>query len=109
MPPSKWEIWLVNMPFEEGIGAKVRPALILDPQSVFILVGKMTSRPPRTNYPYEYPLADWQGAGLICQTTLRLSKRVRLAPAAFIRRVGVLQPVDQVNVRAMLAQIAADC
>lgn len=27
MTPSKWEIWLVEMPFEEGIGSKIRPGL----------------------------------------------------------------------------------
>ena len=105
MTPTKWEIWLVDMPFEEGIGSKVRPALVIDPQNLYILVGKMTSHPPRSNYPHEYPLVDWQGAGLRCTTTLRLSKRVRLDMSSFIKKIGTLQPVDQVNVRQILRQL----
>lgn len=105
MTPAKWEIWFVDMPFEEGIGSKTRPALVLDSQHCLILVGKMTSHPPRSNYPYEYALIDWQGAGLRCPTTLRLSKRVRLNLTDFIKKIGTIQPVDQVNVRQMLHQI----
>lgn len=105
MMPTKWEIWLVNMPFEEGIGSKVRPALVIDPQNEYILVGKMTTHPPRSNYPYEYEMVDWKGAGLYQQTTLRLTKLPKLKQSAFIKRLGTIQPVDQVNVRAILKQI----
>jgi len=105
MTPTKWDIWLVDMPYEEGIGSKKRPALVIDSRQLFILVGKMTSQPPRGNYSYEYELIDWQGAGLQCKTTLRLSKRVRLNSSAFIKKIGTMQPVDQINVRQMLQQI----
>ena len=108
MTPAKWEIWFVNMPFDEGIGEKMRPALVLDSQGLLVLVGKMTSHPPRNEFSYEYALIDWQKAGLRCQTTLRLSKRVRLDKSKFLYKVGVLQPVDQVNVVAILRQIIKD-
>lgn len=108
MTPVKWEIWFVDMPFDEGIGSKVRPALVIDSQHLYILVGKMTSHPPRSNFPYEYALIDWKGAGLRCATTLRLSKRVRLDISKFIKKIGNMQPVDQVNVRQMLQQIVKD-
>ena len=86
--PTKWDIWLVRMPFEEGVDSKVRPAFVIDPQKGKILVGKMTTHPPRKNYQYEYQIIDWRGAGLLCQTTLRLSKLVNLVPSDFIRRLG---------------------
>ena len=102
MKPRKWEIWLVNMPYEEGIGAKVRPALVIDPQSNYVIVGKMTTHPPRAEFQYEYQMIDWSGAGLRCQTTLRLSKMPALQESAFIKRMGVIQPTDQKNVREIL-------
>ena len=105
MTPSKWEVWLVNMPFDEGVGSKTRPALVIDPQKNHIIVGKMTTHSPRSNFPYEYQMIDWKGAGLHCQTTLRLSHLPKISPSAFIKRLGVIQPVDQANVRALLIQI----
>lgn len=105
MTPAKWEIWLVDMPFDEGISSKIHPALVIDAQHLYILVGKMTSHAPRRNYPYEYALVDWQGTGLHYTTTLRLSKRLKLDTSKFHKRIGTLQPVDQVKVRQMLQQI----
>ena len=103
--PVKWEIWLVNMPYEEGIGSKIRPALVIDPQHSFVLVGKMTSHSPRSSCPYEYQIIDWKKANLNRPTTLRLSKCVKLELSAFVQKVGVLQPIDQVNVRGILKLI----
>lgn len=108
MIPNKWEIWLVNMPFEEGIGAKVRPALVLDPKQGLIIVGKMTTHAPRSNFPYEYQLQDWAGAGLKCPTTLRLSQRPLLEVSQFIKKIGDIQPIDFMQIHAILCKIMND-
>lgn len=54
----------------------------------------------------EYQLKDWQGAGLNHPTTLRLSMRVRLGPDKFRKRLGVIQPVDFIEIRTLLREIA---
>ncbi len=100
----KWEIWLVNMPFEEGIGSKIRPALVLISGGENIVVGKMTTHPPRSEFPYEYQISDWRGAGLTCPTTLRLSKISRISSSSFIQKLGVIKPIDQVNINILLMQ-----
>lgn len=105
MKPAKWEVWLVDMPYDEGIGSKVRPAVVLADGTVSFLVGKMTSHPPRRNFLYEYQVKDWRGAGLTCETTIRLTKTATLDVSLFLRKLGVLQPVDQVSVRMILKQI----
>ena len=105
MTPLKWEVWLVDMPFDEGVGTKIRPALVIDVQTGGILVGKMTSHPPRSGFASEYPMKDWRGAGLNCQTTLRLSKTAVLPGTAFLRRLGNVQPTDQVSIRNILYAI----
>ena len=108
MTPNKWEIWLVNMPYDEGIGSKIRPALVIDSTGICILVGKMTTHLPRREFPNEYPMIDWAGAGLSCPTTIRLSKITLLAPSQFLKRIGVIQPADQMRVREILAKIQPD-
>ena len=109
MSPIKWEIWLVNMPFEETIGSKPRPVLVLiTKEDDNIVVGKMTTHPPRSEFPYEYQVIDWRGAGLPCQTTLRLSKLTRISSTCFIEKMGVIQPIDQVNIYSLLMQIIKD-
>ena len=105
MIPYKWEVWLVDMPFEEGIGSKIRPCLVIASQGGDMIVGKMTTHPPRDGYPYEYEMLDWKGAGLNCQTTLRLSKMPKLHSSSFIKKLGIIQPVDQINVRNILKAI----
>ena len=107
MIPRKWEVWLVDMPFEEVEGSKPRPALVIDSQTQSLLVGTMTQHPPRDGYPNEYQLIDWKGAGLSIQTTLRLSKMVKLPPSSFLQKMGIIRTVDQVNIRNMLREIAA--
>ena len=108
MRPNKWEIWLVDMPYEEGIGSKIRPALVIDPQKNLYIVGKMTTHPPRPSFPYEYPMIDWQGAGLTRPTTLRLSKMPKLELSRFKKKLGVIRPVDLINVRAILMRMLSD-
>lgn len=108
MKPRKWEIWFVNMPFEEGIGSKHRPALVIDTQTNYVVVGKMTKHPPRPGYQYEYQMIDWKGAGLRLPTTLRLSKIATLQEADFIRKMGEIQPIDQMNVRELLKLILSN-
>ena len=108
MTPIKWEIWFVDMPFEEEIGSKPRPVLVLITNEENIVVGKMTTHLPRSESPYEYQLIDWRGAGLTCQTTLRLSKLARISSTCFIKKIGVIQPVDQINVYSLLQQIIKD-
>ena len=105
MTPNKWEIWMVNMPFDEGIGSKVRPALVIDSTGICILVGKMISHAPRREFPYEYPMIDWAGAGLQCPTTIRLSKITQLDKSRFLKRIGVIQTADQMRVREILTKI----
>ncbi len=106
MTPAKWEIWLADVPYEDVEGSKVRPVLVIDSQEPVIIVGKMTSKPPRPGYPYEYQITDWKNAGLKVQTTLRLSKILRLDMDRFRRKMGDLQPADHIKVREMLSRIS---
>ncbi len=106
MTPIEWEIWLVDMPFEEGIGSKIRPGLVIGTGDKYYIVGKMTSHSPRENYPYEYPLQDWKAAGLSVPTTLRLSQIMELDISTFKKKIGTIQSIDMIEILRILNTIA---
>lgn len=106
MTPSRWEIWLVDMPFEEGIGSKIRPGLVIGTSNKYYVVGKMTSHLPRENYPYEYALQDWKAAGLSVPTTLRLSQILELDISTFKKKIGTIQSADMIEIVRILKAIA---
>ena len=90
---KKWEVWFADAPLEEG-GSKVRPVLVLDPANSLVLTFKITSKPPRGNYPAEYRLLQWREAGLTKPSTVRCSKLLRIPDEDFMDRVGILQLRD---------------
>lgn len=92
---KKWDIYLANVPYEDLPKAKIRPVIILDEQTVLVDCLKMTGQLPRAG---EYVLEKWQESGLRKQTTVRISKRLALVPAAFIKRIGSLHPVDIIEI-----------
>lgn len=91
VPLRQWEIYLADVPFEDLPQSKLRPVIILEDGTVLVDCLKMTSQPPR---PGEYLLQRWAEAGLRKPTTVRLSKRLALPPAAFRKRLGELDLVD---------------
>ena len=107
MTPIEWEVWLVDMPFEEGIGSKLRPGLVIRQEDIYYIVGKMTTHPPRDNFPYEYVVRNWKGAGLNRPTTLRLSQMVRLDIGRFRKKLGTIQLEDMVQIRKILKSISS--
>lgn len=106
--PQKWELWWADVPYEDQpVVSKIRPVLVLENKGCYIIAGKMTSSPPRSEFDYEYAIQDWKGAGLAHETTLRLYKTLNLNESAFKRKIGDLQPVDLIEVMKILDQIQA--
>jgi hypothetical protein len=56
----------------------------------------MTSKPPR---PGDYSLQEWKSAGLHQPTTVRLSQKNYLDKVKFIHRIGVLHPIDILEIQ----------
>ncbi len=73
---------------------------------MFILALKVTSHPPRDEWG-EYKLAEWQYAGLKKESTVRISKQLRLKESDLVHRIGALHQSDIMNIqRIMLAKQA---
>lgn len=88
---QRYDICIADVPFEDVPQSKVRPVLILDAETMTVECLKMTSQLPRKG---EYVLQMWQYAGLKRQTTVRISKRLRLTPDAIHKKIGHLHPSD---------------
>ena len=61
------EIYIANVPFDEGKGSKIRPALVVRVLNSRVNVFKITSqyqdKSPQVKKFY-YPIIEWQEAGL---------------------------------------------
>jgi len=91
-------------PFAHGTQTKKRPALvILDTGDADVLVARVTTQTHQTSY--DIPISDWQGAGLLLPSVVRLHKLATLEKTLIGRHLGHLQPVDHQRISATIQQI----
>lgn len=84
------EIVLLRFPFTDAKGSKRRPALVLfDAGDADIIAARITSRDRGTDYDCE--IRQWQQAGLLLPSTIRLHKVATLEKTPVERRLGRLE------------------
>jgi hypothetical protein len=106
MSINKWDIWLADVVFEDDLTEhKKRPVLVITPGQVYILTAKITSHKPRLNFDGEYDIKDLKSAGLDKQSTIRLSKTIKIKSRFFIRKLGVLSEKDKIEVEKILSEL----
>lgn len=77
---------------------KVRPVLALDDNNALILGAKITSALPRNvSWENDYPLIDWQEAGLRHQSTVRLNHIQEIQPINYIGHLSQ-RDIDNINI-----------
>ena len=97
------EIVLIEVPFHQAGGAKIRPAVvILDSADEDFLGAPITSR-SRTGT-YEISIVHWQSAGLNAPSTARIHKVAVLPKMAIKRRIGTLTLDDLAELQAGLCR-----
>jgi mRNA interferase MazF len=95
---------LIAFPFSAGSQTKDRPALVIvDTGDADVLVGKITRRVFSTSY--DVNLTDWQTAGLLAPSVLRLHKLATIDKKYVRRLLGTLGQADHSRVSAALKQI----
>ena len=100
------EVVLLAFPFADAAGAKRRPALVLlDTGDADIVVGRITSQIARTTFDVE--LVEWQQAGLLLPSVVRVHKLATLEKRLVERRLGVLAANDWAQVQAKIQQLWA--
>lgn len=98
-----WEIWWAYVKFRESDMEKIRPVIILDDETVFVIGLYITSSSPRPGYD-DYIIQDWEMAGLEKQSTVRLDERLRLSHEKILTRIGCISQRDKLLL-AMRGQI----
>lgn len=98
------DLVLITFPFAQGIQTKNRPALvILDIGDVDVLVARITTHVHQT--PYDVPVSDWHGAGLLALSMVRLHKLATLEKTLIGRRLGRLRAADRHRISATMQQL----
>jgi mRNA interferase MazF len=100
------EVLLLLFPFADMTGARRRPALILlDTGDADIVVARVTSQIARTVFDVE--LVEWQQAGLLLPSVVRVHKVATLEKRLVERRLGTLTSNDWAQVCARIQQLWA--
>ena len=94
----RWDIWIAKVKYEDSEEVKVRPVLIVNGMERCVLSLKITSHTPRESFDGEYQVVEWEKAGLIKPSTIRIGKRIILPEEAFIKKIGRLTDIDRTNV-----------
>lgn len=97
------DLLLIGFPFSTGSQARTRPAMVLlDSGDDDVVVARVTTRPQNTSF--DVSIADWQAAGLLAPSIVRLHKVATLEKTLIRRKLGQLQSADRQNVVATLQQ-----
>ena len=98
------EIVLLSFPFANAMGARRRPALVLlDTGDADIVVARVISQAARD--PFDVELVEWQQAGLLLPSIVRVHKVATLEKRLVERRLGALTANDWERVQTAIRQL----
>ena len=98
------DLILVDFPFAGGKQVKTRPALvILDTGDADVVAARVTIQAAVVSK--DVPITDWQGAGLLAASIVRLHKLATLEKSLIRRVLGSLQSADRNQVSAVMKQL----
>ncbi len=96
------EVFICQFPFTSGATSKLRPALLLFDLPPDAVICRITSVPHAG--PLDVALTDWQRAGLLKPSVVRLGRIVTAERSVFVRRLGVLTTGDLERIRTVWNQ-----
>lgn len=98
------DLVLIAFPYTAGAKTKNRPAMVvLDTGDADVLVARVTTHNWKDDY--GIILHEWEAAGLLAPSTVRLHKLAALEKALVQRRLGSLQGKDRAAVSATMRRI----
>lgn len=98
------DLVLIAFPFADKAQAKYRPALVVpDTGDADVVVARVTTQAYRT--PFDVAIADWQGAGLLAPSIIRLHKLASLRRTLIRRQLGALAQADRKRVASVMRSI----
>lgn len=97
-------IVLLQFPFTDSTAVRRRPALVLlDTGDEDIVVARVTSQVAQT--PYDVALMEWQRAGLLLPSIVRVHKVATVEKHLVERQLGALTKSDWAQVRAVIRRL----
>lgn len=105
--PQPWEVWHARFDFSEGHGYKYRPIIVLATRLDGLLVAMVTGIANKLSLEHDYPIREWEAAGLDKPSIARLD-RIAEIPAGYLGvagRIGCLTDEDINAIKAILAEI----
>lgn len=92
------DIFICQFPFTSGTEIKIRPALVLFDLQQDVVICRVTS----VNHTgtLDVTLNDWQAAGLLKPSVVRLDRLVTAEKSVLLRRLGILSNADLAAIRA---------
>lgn len=96
------DIFIANVPFDEGKGSKIRPALVIEVKSKKVIIFKVTSQYENKSSQIKklyYPIREWKAAGLKKQSYVDTHRLYRLTKKwVFSRKpIGKLTDSDRLG------------
>ncbi|MGU9984040.1 type II toxin-antitoxin system PemK/MazF family toxin [Limosilactobacillus fermentum] len=103
------DIYIADVPFDDGRGSKIRPALVIEFGRDRVVVLKVTSQYQRKSAQIKrlyYPIREWQEAGLKKQSYVDTHKFYRLSKKWVFnhRPIGKLTATDRFGLFAFMRQ-----
>ncbi len=96
------EVWWTQFPFEEIEESKRRPAIVIDENTIAVLVMMVTSK-DKSN-PYSIKIDDWQKAGLKRKSWARIDRIVRMDEWRMEKKIGDLSAPDLLKITQLVAE-----
>ena len=105
------QVVVVKVPFSDQAGAKLRPAVVVSPESFHrnlrdVIVCPISSQPRYFEKPGpgDRPLKNWKTAGLRYSSTVRVSNIVSVDRSLIARSIGKLGVEDLLSLDAALRE-----
>lgn len=95
---NQWDLWFADFPFEETVGSKDRPVIVLNVEPLEVLSVKITSHDLRDADEFDTPILKWREAGLKQESVARISKTQKLTSDKFRRKIGILHKDDRLPI-----------
>lgn len=104
----KYEIYNAIVYFEEKNEYKARPILIYEIDNEYAMCDIFTITSQNKQYTYDYEIKEWQKAGLLKPSYIKLAD-MKVIDNNFIKtKLGVLQPIDIDGMEKVLRQLLND-
>lgn len=105
---NRGDVVLMPFPFTDLSTQRQRPAVVLSGDRFHqggqdVIIAAITSQ--QASMFTDYPLQDWQSAGLLGPSVIRVGKLLTLHKALVRRKLGALAPSDLREVEKRLVQV----